>query len=151
MEKNNNDHLLVINNVLSPNTNNKPIKTKISAHTIHITLDKLLVSNNGFSYPCWKIGHSQSERGFQDCFDDSDMRSACVPDVFPGEIPHEASQAQVVKNEWRKRARVEKHSNGHAEGANLAFGSTKNGSFPKNQCHETSPQTFKIQHCEARE
>ena len=65
--------------------------------------------------PDENIGHSYSERGSHDDFDDDeeDKEHESEEDEFPGESTHEGNKVQVIRNEWRER---ESHSGGPVYG-----------------------------------
>ena len=54
--------------------------------------------------PDENIGHSYSQRGSRDDFnDDEDNDHESEKDEFPGEITHEGKKVQVMRDEWRER------------------------------------------------
>ena len=54
--------------------------------------------------PDENIGHSYSQRGSRDDFDDDeDKGHEWKEDEFPGEITHEGNKVHVMRDEWRER------------------------------------------------
>ena len=51
------------------------------------------------------IGHSYSQRGSRDDFDDDeDNDHESEEDELPGETTYEGNKVQVMRDEWRERA-----------------------------------------------
>ena len=70
--------------------------------------------------PDENIGHSYSQRGSRDDFDDDeDNYHESEEDEFPGEITHERKKVQVMRDEWRERATLQDRCKGHADGTDL--------------------------------
>ena len=72
--------------------------------------------------PDENIGHSYSQRGSRDDFDDDqDKDHESEEDEFPGEITHEGNKVQDMRDEYRERATFQDRCKDHTDDTDLVY------------------------------